>query len=169
MKKKSTNQNVPYRITRNRVIIYAVLAVVIASLGYYGWYAMIPANGTVPVFAPRDHHFIKALHSKSGYYYLSTSSGSVKGMRSGSSNSVNPTYLLTKDDVQSVHFINEDRETHSVHNLNIDAFNVHTRNLGYFESQTVDFIPDKEGTFEYYCSIHPEMKGEIEVTGHDTS
>ena len=130
---------------------------------------MIPANGTFPVLAPRSNHFIKALHSNSGFYFLSSSSGSVKGLRSGSSSSVDPDYLLAKDNVQSIHFINEDSDTHSMHNFNIDAFNVHTGNLGYFESKTVDFIPDKEGTFEYYCSIHPEMKGEITVTGNGPS
>ena len=59
--------------------------------------------------------------------------------------------------------INEDYETHSKHNLNIDALNLRTRDLGYFESQTVTFFPEKTGTFEYYCSIHPEMKGVITI------
>jgi hypothetical protein len=94
--------------------------------------------------------------------YVSQSSGSVKGLRSGGG-SVNPSYTLTKGDLQSLHVINEDYETHSKHNLNIDAFNVHTRDLGYFESQTVTFFPEKAGTFEYYCSIHPEMKGVITI------
>jgi plastocyanin len=44
-----------------------------------------------------------------------------------------------------------------------DEFNVHTRDLGYFETQTVTFLADKKGTFEYYCTIHPEMKGIIKV------
>jgi plastocyanin len=44
---------------------------------------------------------------------------------------------------------------------------VHTRDLNYFESQTIDFVPDKAGHFEYYCSIHSEMKGVITVMGED--
>jgi plastocyanin len=40
---------------------------------------------------------------------------------------------------------------------------VHTKDLGYFQTQTVTFIADKEGTFQYYCTIHPEMKGNIVV------
>lgn len=166
MKRKNKHQNVSYRITKNKVIAYGIMATAVAAIGYFGWYAMIPANGTFPVFAPRDNHFIKALHSTSGYQYVSISSGSVKGLRSsGGGGIINPEYVFNKGDVQSIHFINEDRETHSQHNLNIDAFNVHTRDLNYYESQTIDFIPDKSDTFEYYCSIHPEMKGEITVLG----
>ena len=59
--------------------------------------------------------------------------------------------------------INEDIDSGSKHNINIDEFNVHSRDLGYFESQTITFVADKAGTFKYYCSIHPEMKGEIIV------
>jgi plastocyanin len=59
--------------------------------------------------------------------------------------------------------INEDYQTHSKHNFNIDQFNVHTKDLGYFQTQTVTFVADKEGTFQYYCTIHPEMKGNIVV------
>lgn len=166
MKRKSRGQSKPYRITRGKAVAYGIVATVIATIGYFGWHAMIPSNGTSPVFAPRENHFIKALHSSSGYHYVSISSGSVKGLRGGGSGGViNPEYVIPKGDVQSMHFINEDRETHSVHNLNIDAFNVHTRDLSYYESQTIDFIPDKTGTFGYYCSIHPEMKGEITVEG----
>lgn len=169
MKRKNKRQNVHARITKNRVIAYGIMAAAVTSIGYFGWHAMIPANGTFPVFAPRENHFIKALHSSSGYHYVSISSGSAKGLRgSGSGGIVNPEYMLPIGEVQSMHFINEDRETRSQHNLNIDALNVHTRDLSYFESQTIDFIPDKAGTFEYYCSIHPEMKGQITVVGQDT-
>ncbi|MER3408078.1 MAG: hypothetical protein C4292_04840 [Nitrososphaera sp.] len=96
--------------------------------------------------------------------YVSQSSGAVKGMRSsGGAGAVNPTYEFTKGDLQSIHVINEDYDTHSKHNFNIDEFNIHTKDLGYFESQTVTFLPDKAGTFTYYCTIHPEMKGVITI------
>lgn len=166
MKRKNKHQNVPYRITKNKAIAYGILAVAVAAIGYFGWHAMIPANGTFPVFALPNNHSIKASHSSSAYHFVSMSSGSVKGLRSnGGGNVINPSYVFSKGDLQSIHFINEDRETHSEHNLNIDAFNVHTKDLHYYESQTINFIPDKSGTFEYYCSIHPEMKGEITVVG----
>ena len=163
--KSKNKQKVPYKITRNKIIVYGAIVAVVAVIGYYGWYAMIPANGTVPVFGPRNNHFIKSVYSSSGYHYVSISSGSVKGLRSSGGSSVDPDYQITKGDVQSIHFINEDQATHSQHNFNIDTFKVHTKNLNYYESQTIDFIPDQTGIFEYYCSIHPEMKGEITVIG----
>ena len=134
-------------------------------LGYAGIHSLIPVNGTVPVFAAPRNSFIKATHSQqTGYYFLSQAAGGVKGSRGGSA-SVNPVYYLKKGSLESVHLINEDYETHSKHNFNIDQFKVHTKDLGYFESQTITFIADKVGTFEYYCTIHPEMRGTVTVEG----
>ena len=148
-------------MTRNKAIAYGSLAAVVATIGYFSLNAAIPVNGTTPVLSPPLNHFLKATHGKGGYYFISQSGGSVKGLRTSSGAVVNPTYTLSKGEVQSVHFINEDADTHSKHNFNIDEFNVHTKNLGYFESQTVTFVTDKTGTFKYYCTIHPEMQGEI--------
>ena len=166
MKRKSKQANEPYKLTRNKLIIYGSIAAVISVVAYAGWYAMIPVNATTPVFQLPNNHSMKAVHGSSAYEYISLSSGSVKGARtSGGGGVVNPTYVLSKGVLQSMHFINEDQQTHSDHNLNIDAFNVHSRTLHYTESQTINFIPDKTGTFEYYCTVHPEMKGEITVEG----
>jgi len=63
--------------------------------------------------------------------------------------------------------INEDKNqpnNPSKHNLNIDEFNVHTKDLGYFQSESITFLADQTGTFDYYCSIHPDMKGVITIT-----
>lgn len=151
-----------YRMTRNKAIAYGALAAAVSLIGYFGFNAAIPANGTAPVLSPPLNHFLKASHTaKGGYFYVTTSSGGVKGIRNTSGAIVNPTYTMAKGGLQSIHFINEDYDTHSLHNLNIGDFNVHTKDLGYFESQTVTFVADKTGTFEYHCSIHPEMKGEI--------
>ena len=130
---------------------------------------MIPVNGKSPVLSPPRNIFIKASHSpQTGYIFVSQSSGAVKGLRGsggGSAYSTNPTYTFNKGSVESIHMINEDYQTHSKHNFNIDQFNVHTKDLGYFQTQTVTFIADKEGTFQYYCTIHPEMKGNVVVHG----
>jgi plastocyanin len=79
-------------------------------------------------------------------------------------NATGPTLYLSKGGLESIHFINEDYDTHSKHNFNIDEFKVHSKDLGYFQSQIITFIVDKNGTFEYYCSIHPEMRGKVVVT-----
>ena len=145
------------------MVAIGAMAAMAVAIGVAGYNSSIPANGSAPVFGLAANHFLKTTHSaKEGYIYVSQSSGSVKGLRSGGG-VVNPSYVFTKGNLQSLHVINEDSDTHSKHNLNVDAFNVHTKDLGYFESQTVTFIPDKAGIFEYYCTLHPEMKGNITV------
>ena len=45
---------------------------------------------------------------------------------------------------------------HSVsmmHDFNIDELNVHGQKTKNGETSTVEFTPDKTGTFEYYCSV----------------
>ena len=154
-----------FRMTRQRMIMIAVLAAVISGVGVFSYRSMIPVNGSTPVFGVANNHFIKATHStSSGYHWLSVSSGSVKGMRSGGGGSVeNPQYAFSKGELETIHVINEDYTTHSTHNFNIDDFKVHTKDLGYYETQSMTFLADKTGTFQYYCTIHPEMKGEITV------
>lgn len=153
------------KLLRRRIITIGIMAAIAATAGIVWYYSSIPTNGTTPVLGLPSNHFIKATHSaQGGYMFVSQSSGAVKGMRSsGGAGAVNPTYEFTKGDLQSIHVINEDYDTHSKHNFNIDEFNIHTKDLGYFESQTVTFLPDKAGTFTYYCTIHPEMKGVITI------
>lgn len=45
------------------------------------------------------------------------------------------------------------------HDLVIDAFNVKTKRLNAGENDTITFVADKKGTFEYYCSVgkHRQM------------
>ncbi len=45
------------------------------------------------------------------------------------------------------------------HDFVIDEFNVRTRQIQGGQSDTVEFVPNKKGTFEYYCSVgtHRQM------------
>ena len=76
---------------------------------------------------------------------------------------MNPGYTFNKGGLETFRVINEDYTTKSSHNFKIDEFNVHTKDLGYYESQTITFVADKSVTFEYYCTIHPGMNGTITV------
>lgn len=53
------------------------------------------------------------------------------------------------------------------HDFVIDEFNAKTKVLKSGESETIEFIADKAGTFEYYCSVgtHRQMgmKGTLTV------
>lgn len=137
------------------------IAIAIASLAAY-FLINSPATNGVPLFAPARNNFIVAKYFKdSGYVF--TSKSTTSGKKSVGASSVNPAIHLSKGSVEAIHMINEDADSGSKHNINIDEFNVHSRDLGYFESQAITFVADKTGTFNYYCNIHPEMKGEIIV------
>jgi plastocyanin len=144
------------------IAIFAGIAAIVAVAAYFGIHSLIPVNSNVPVFSPPVNTFMKATYSpQTGYVFTTQSSTAARPVNVSGYNS--PTIVLKLGALDSIHLINEDSDTRSLHNLNIDAFNVHTRNLGYFESQSQTFIANKIGTFAYYCSIHPEMRGLIKV------
>ncbi len=51
------------------------------------------------------------------------------------------------------------KNTGGMHDFVLDAFNVRTNIIKGGESQTVEFVANKKGTFEYYCSVgtHRQM------------
>ena len=57
--------------------------------------------------------------------------------------------------------------TAGLHNWILDEFNVATKQVKTGESSSVEFIADKRGTFEYYCSVGGHrfegMKGNLIV------
>src|SRR5918998_1700397 len=156
-------------MTKKRIITCGIIAAILSGAGIAGYKSMIPTNGSTPVFGIPINHFVKAKYSEgSGYAWVRMSSSSSKGLKStgrggggGGAVAANPSYVFGRGGLQSMHVINEDYETHSKHNFNIDEFNVHSKDLAYTQSQTVTFIADRAGTFHYYCNIHPEMKGDI--------
>lgn len=111
-------------------------------------YPQNQVNNNAPVFGPPLNIYILGLHDPThGYAYEQQ-----------------PTPIrIPIGTTVALHFINEDKDTYSQMDLNIDAFNVHTNNLSYFQAQTITFIADKSGTYNYYSNLHPEMKGTITV------
>jgi len=159
-KKQKTNAK-GMKFSKNTAIGIGI-AVVVASLTAYFVINSSSINSGVPLFAPAKNNFIVAkYYQDSGYAFVSKSTTS--GKKSPGASSVNPAIYISKDSVEAIHMINEDSDSGSKHNINIDEFNVHSRDLGYFESQAITFVANKSGTFNYYCSIHPEMKGNIIV------
>ncbi|MEX2010513.1 MAG: cupredoxin domain-containing protein [Parcubacteria group bacterium] len=68
----------------------------------------------------------------------------------------NPSSIaVKKGDTVQLTFIN----SAGIHDLRIDEFKVATKNLSSGQSETVTFVANKTGTFEYYCSVgnHREM------------
>ena len=141
-----------------------IVVVIISLVTYTAIIFMIPVNADHLVFSVPSNIYIKALKTpNSGYHFAHQSTKSSKVQSSGTGS---PTLHVNTDSLVSIHFINEDKHksnTLSTHNINIDEFNVHSNDLHYFQTQTITFVADKPGEFEYYCTIHPEMKGKIVV------
>jgi plastocyanin len=172
---KNSSKN-KFIFTKNTIIAIGIIVALVSAIAYFGIKSMIPVNGNVPVFGAPKNNFIKASHNaKSGFFFVGQSAGGArKGFSPSIGSSANignngnvtdsptgPTIYVTKGGLESIHFINEDYDTHSKHNFNIDEFKVHSKDLGYFQSQIITFIVNKDGAFEYYCSIHPEMRGKV--------
>ena len=162
MNKKTKQKNAKSKkfLSKWMMLGIGVAAVIVSIIAYLGIHSLVPVNGNSPVFAAPTNTFVKASYSpQTGYVFTSQSTSSARRSIGIGYNS--PTITLRQGELESIHIINED--TSSNHNLNIDAFKVHTKNLGYFGSQTITFIANKVGTFTYYCTIHPEMKGTVVV------
>ena len=133
-------------------------------IGYFALQSFSPVNSEQIIFAPSTNIFLKAIDSPQGYHYASqsTKGGKVLPSVTGSSTPI----TVSKGNLVQIHLINEEKNKpgeYSKHNLNIDEFNVHSKDLGYFQTESIIFLADKTGTFDYYSSIHPEMRGTITV------
>ncbi|AFS81226.1 methyl-accepting chemotaxis protein [Candidatus Nitrosopumilus koreensis AR1] len=152
------------KLSRTNVISITVLTGIIILVGIAILHSFSPVNSDSLVFAPPSNIFLKAVKSAQGsYHYMHTKGG--KSLPTSAGNS--PHISASKGNLVEIHLINEEKNqpgNPSKHNLNIDEFNVHTKDLGYFQSESITFLADKSGTFDYYCSIHPEMRGQITVS-----
>ena len=136
-------------------MIFAIIGIVIVGSigGYYLFNSMIPVNASSPVFGAPANYYVKSLSTKDGPAFVLSST---KGGKKSFTPTKKPLISVTRGELISFHMINEDSEKH---NLNMDEFNVHTKDLGYFESQSITFVADKTGEFVFHCTLHPEMKG----------
>jgi plastocyanin len=158
-KNKQKNKKLP---SRGTILGICVMTVVVVAIGYFAISSLIPVNADFPVFEAPTNIYIKSISTNDGKSVFS--SQSAKGGKTGGAPSGThyPTYTVHKGNLVSIHFINED-QANDIHNLNIDEFNVHSNNLNHFQAQSIMFLADKQGTFEYYDSIHSEMRGKIVV------
>jgi len=150
---------------KSNILGIGILGGILIIVGYVAYMAMIPVNADFPMFGSPTNIYIKTISTPDGSVFASQS---VKGGRNGGTpNGIhNPSITISKGNLISIHFINEDTSTVNFdhkHDLNIDEFNVHSNILNHIQAQTITFFADKQGTFEYYCSLHPQMRGEIIV------
>ena len=141
------------KLRRNTILTIIGIVVICSVGGYYVVNSMIPVNGSSPVFGAPANFYVKTLPTQNGPTFVLSST---KGGKKSFTPSQKPIVSVSRGELISFHMINEDDQKH---NLNMDEFNVHTRDLGYFESQSITFIADKTGEFMFHCTLHPEMSG----------
>jgi hypothetical protein len=157
-KKKSS------KISRSSIVSVSIVTGVIILLGSIALNSFHPVNSESFVFAPTTNLFLNAVKSSQGSYHYQTTKG---GKSLSSTEGTSPSLIVSKGSIIQIHLINEEKNQSnnpSKHNLNIDEFNVHIKDLNYFQSESATFLADKAGTFDYYCSVHPGMMGTITVT-----
>ena len=64
------------------------------------------------------------------------------------------TIKVKKGDTVKIIFKNSE----GFHDFKIDEFDVATNQIGAEEEEEVEFVADKVGTFEYYCSVGTHRK-----------
>ncbi len=162
MAKKQKNKAKSAPISRGTIIFIAIVVAAVGGGVYYFISNSTPVNSSVPFFGPPSNVYILGIHDPNqGYVYEKESTR--QGKKTVSNGVIDSSIHLQKGSLVALHFINEDKDTGTQMDLNIDAFNVHTKQLSYFQAQTITFIADKEGAYNYYSTLHPEMKGTITV------
>jgi len=158
-------KNKKSKFSRSNLITITSICGVSIIIGFLVLNSFTPVNYDGFVFESPTNIFLKALNSPQGYHFSLQSTRGGKVIPSVAGNS--PALSIANGNLVQIHLINEEKNessSPSSHNLNIDEFNVHTGDLGYFQTKSITFLADKTGTFSYYCSLHPEMKGTITVS-----
>lgn len=148
----------------NTITVIAIVGAVLCLIGYAVILSMIPVNVGYPVFEAPSNIFIKTIQLPDGSHIFA--SQSTKGGKIVNKGHQNPSLYVDEGSLVVIHLINEVKIVPNIsnkHNLNIDEFNVHTGDIGYFQTKSVTFLANKKGSFEYYDSYNPQMRGLIYV------
>jgi hypothetical protein len=151
------------KISRRNIISVSAVIGIAVLMGFFVLHSFTPVNSNTPVFASPTNISLKAVKSSQGNYHYQTTKG---GKNLPNVEGKSPSITISKNNLVQIHLINEEINQPGIpskHNLNIDEFNVHTKDLGYFQTDSITFLADKTGTFDYYCSFHSDMRGTITV------
>ena len=139
----------------NKTITIVIVLVVIAAGAYFVW-----GRGDVQTQTPSNTESGDVVTGDN-----TTTTAQVKEFKiSGSPFKFSMNEIkVKKGDTVRIVFTNVE----GVHDWVIDEFNAATKQLKAGESETIEFVADKAGTFEYYCSVGSHramgMKGNLIV------
>lgn len=153
-----------------------LLAVLVVLGGGYYWYSSqqaLPTDVNVNVDSLDDMDDMDHTASTSTSTSTATTSTPATGTQNGNVKEFTVTgknfsfapaaMTVNKGDRVRITFVNDS----GTHDLVIDEFNVRTKVIQGGAKETIEFVADKTGSFEYYCSIgqHRQMgmKGTLTV------
>jgi plastocyanin len=142
--------------------LFIVLAIVVVLGGGYYWYTS--QNDMDMDMTPTDTNTQTNTNTNTNTTG-STNPTTKEFTITGSNFKFAPANMnVNEGDTVKITFVNES----GTHDLRVDGYNVGTKTLQAGQSETITFLADKTGTFEYYCSIgqHRQMgmKGTLTVT-----
>ncbi|HZZ99223.1 MAG TPA: plastocyanin/azurin family copper-binding protein [Candidatus Paceibacterota bacterium] len=142
-----------------KTFIIVLIIVVLAVAGYFLWRGQASDN---LVLSPSPSASLSPTASASVSPSASSSpanstASTVKNITvDGRSFSFNPsTITVNKGDTVNLTFMDEGGN----HNLFIEGYNLKTATISGGQSQTLHFVADKTGTFQFYCTVdsHREL------------
>lgn len=155
-----------------KALVALLVAIVILGGGYY-WFTSQQSPATnIDVSMDVDGRDMPtppttpATSTSTSTPSTGTQNGAVKEFTvTGKNFSFIPAAMSVKrGDRVRITFVNES----GTHDLRVDGYNVGTKVIQGGASETFEFVADKTGSFEYYCSVgqHREMgmKGTLTVT-----
>jgi plastocyanin len=155
--------------------LVAILAAIVILGGGYYWYTSqqsAPTDVNVSIDGMEDHTIpttptpTTPAPTQSTSTATGTQSGAVKEFTvTGKNFSFAPAAMsVKKGDRVRITFKNES----GTHDLVVDGYNARTKVIQGGTQETIEFVADKAGSFEYYCSVgqHRQMgmKGTLTVT-----
>jgi nitrosocyanin len=156
----------------NKNIVYIVLAIIVLGGGFLLLRPMSSGNGQVSGQVSQTQipgSGVSQTTPVTGASGTEAVTGGVTETKAftveGSSFKFVPNVMtVKKGDTVQITFKNLE----GFHDWRLDEFNAKTKTIKAGETDTVSFVADKAGTFEYYCSIGQHraqgMKGSLIVT-----
>ncbi len=136
---------------------YAIIGGVIAIVAAVAYTGFASKTSVVPNIGGKNFS-LKITKTSNGIAFVDVGRQGKKTIATGHAS---PTLDVNKGDTVTIHVINE------LHGEKLDfvipELNVHSKQLGFFEADTITFTVDKKGEFTYTSTTHPEAKGLIKV------
>ncbi|MBX4181317.1 cupredoxin domain-containing protein [Candidatus Parcubacteria bacterium] len=133
----------------------AIITIIILALIGWGIYAVVKKSPNDNVQIP-----INNTQEDTSNTTASTTTDNTPSVKEftvvGKSFSFTPSTLtVKKGDTVRINFQNSGGQ----HDWRLDEFNAKTKVIGSGQSETIEFVADKTGSFEYYCSVgtHRQM------------